>query len=338
MRTKYNHINVNARIPLRSSTGVGRYFRNIMHHMPKKESVNFNILYPDAPFFKFGLFGHLWDQFRFLFLTNITWLPTHAGSLLSRNYYVTIHDLQPILYPKYFNYFFVFWYKISIGIHVAKSKKIFVVSNFVKKALEENYSKSKGKIVVHWNGYEHLKKIKLKKIPIERNYAVILGTVSKHKLSIRNIRIWLNSDNNNYYLYIIGSVSNDEKKEFLELLNSNKQLIYLENLRDEEMFYVLKHSSYLLFISPFEGFGIPALEAVYYSIPVIYPNNSAIDEILNGYGVGVNAFDQNEISKAIESVKQINVKSEKYCKLRKKILDQYRWKTSAKIIFNNLKK
>ena len=339
MRTKYSHININinARIPFRSSTGVGRYFRNIMLHMPKKGSINFNLIYPKAPVLKFGLGGHLWDQFRFFSLRNFnTWLPTHAGSLFSRNYYVTIHDLQPILFPQYFNFFFVLWYKMSVSIHVAKSKKIFVVSNFIKKMLEQNYSKSRGKIIVHWNGYEHLKGIKLRTLPVEKNYAVILGTVSKHKLSIRNIRIWLNSEKNTYFLYIIGSVSIDEREEFIELLKKNSQLIHLENLRDEEIFYVLKNSSYLLFISPFEGFGIPALEAVFYHIPVIYPNDSAIDEILCGYGIGVNAFDSNQISEAIHSIKRINVKSEKYISLRKRILHNYSWKTSAKIIFDNL--
>jgi len=336
MYPKHKIIVINSRICSNSFSGLGRYFKNIMKYMPKNQSVNFIKKKPLFKLFKSGLLGHLWDNLGFFSGNNRVWLPTHTGKLFLKDYFITIHDLQPIFFPQYFNFFFVIWYKFTIPIHIYKAKKIFVLSNYVKKMLEKKYIYSHGKIILHSNGYEHLRSINLKKVDIKKKYAVILGTVIKHKLTVRNIKIWLELEDKNFYLYIIGQLHKDEEVEFKELLRVNKQLIYLDCLDDKETFFILKKAQYLYFISPYEGFGIPALEAIFFHIPIIYPKESAIEEIADGYGLGVNAFDSNDIAKAIRNIKLINTKSRKYINLRKKILKNYSWKRSAQILYNNL--
>ena len=92
---------------------------------------------------------------------------------------------------------------------------------------------------------------------------IIIGNIKKHKnisLAVSAFRILPG----NYHLDIIGSVLNNG---ILNNLPSN--VSYLGQVSDDELFYSLHKYKALIFPSLHEGFGLPVLEALCCSLPVI---------------------------------------------------------------------
>lgn len=326
----------NTRIVSGSQTGISRYVSNLIPHL----SQFIEIKTPAFPIFYKGVLGHIWDIFAFIKYRNSNvWLTSHRGSPFLTKYIITIHDLQPILSRDSFNFLYSLYYQILIKYHATKSKHIFTPSEKVKSDIISNFKISPSKISVVYPGYEHLLNYDVTNCckNISDDYALMYGNISRIKLSLENIIFWLESNiNNDLKLVLIGNIERKIESSFRNLLKNNlKKLIYIQNVSDDKLFCYLRNSKYLYFNSPNEGFGIPALEAVYYRIPVLYSANSSVSEFILGYGVGVDPKCYRSIEAGLHKILSINVTSNEFEVMRSIILEKCSWKRSANIMINN---
>jgi len=70
---------------------------------------------------------------------------------------------------------------------------------------------------------------------------------------------------------------------------------------DEKLPLLLSHAIALCYVSHYEGFGLPILEAMQCGTPVIYGNNSSMPEVAGKGGIGVNTQDVNVIKDAMST-------------------------------------
>lgn len=90
-------------------------------------------------------------------------------------------------------------------------------------------------------------------------------------------------------LTVVGTMPNFEYSKYL--LNFGRQLGVLEHvnftgmLDDGDLFFCFDKADALLSMSLHEGFGVPALEAMYFGLPVFARSGTAIDEVAAGVGV-----------------------------------------------------
>lgn len=324
---------INTRIIKGSNTGINRFVSNITPYL--KEIVQEK--YPNYKIFYRGLLGHIWDIVAFIrYRSENVWLTSHRGSPFLKNYVITIHDLQPIICKNAFPFYYYYYYKFFIKLHLIKSKHIFTVSEKVKSDILKIYNILPEKITITYPGYEHLLKYDFTNLtPINFKYAIMYGNISKVKNSIPNIETWLKvNESNNLKLLIIGNLDKSVRKEFNDLVNNNiNKIIYLKFIDDLQLFWYLKNSTYLFFNSPNEGFGIPALEAVFFRIPVLYSSNSSISEFINNYGVSVEQGNSVSLSEGLNNILLINVNDSEYDKIRSSILLNCSWIRSARIIY-----
>jgi glycosyltransferase involved in cell wall biosynthesis len=86
-------------------------------------------------------------------------------------------------------------------------------------------------------------------------------------------------------------------------------------LSDNEYSWLLNNASCLVFLSEYEGFGIPIIEAKQVGLPVVISNDPALIETSNSYAVIVDPFSPRDVSNAINTAvkvgKRIPVKPEK---------------------------
>jgi glycosyltransferase involved in cell wall biosynthesis len=85
----------------------------------------------------------------------------------------------------------------------------------------------------------------------------------------------------------------------------------------------------LVFVSLYEGFGLPALEAMARSTPVISSNTSSLPEVVGDAGLFVDPFSVEEIAAAMQ---RLLVDSNLHCALREQGLSQVRkftWERAA---------
>lgn len=70
--------------------------------------------------------------------------------------------------------------------------------------------------------------------------------------------------------------------------------------REKELLY--RRAEIFVYPSYYEGFGLPALEAMAHNLPVITSNVSSLPEVVGAAALSVNPYDINEIAKALELV------------------------------------
>ena len=71
---------------------------------------------------------------------------------------------------------------------------------------------------------------------------------------------------------------------------------------DEQLPLLLSHAIALCYVSYYEGFGLPILEAMQCGTPVIYGNNSSMPEVAGEGGIGVDAQDAAAIKAAMYTI------------------------------------
>jgi len=213
-----------------------------------------------------------------LFLSLDGWLSlkTNVRSLS------VIHDLNFVHRPKdilllprrYYHYFFPKF--------AQKAIRIATVSEFSKKDIIQQYNISTDKIDVVYNGANEIYKPvseteqqKTRDKYCEGNpFFLFIGLIHPRK-NIANLLIafekFKSSYSNNIKLMIVGEKkwwTKDVKNAYKNMYYKN-DVIMTGRLDSNEIKYLLPSAIALTYISYFEGFGIPILEAMYCETPVI---------------------------------------------------------------------
>lgn len=82
----------------------------------------------------------------------------------------------------------------------------------------------------------------------------------------------------------------------------NRPIIQLQYLPRDMLFRMIRSARAVLFPSLYEGFGLPALEAIQLGTPVISSNTSSLPEVVGGGGLLVDPYDTGAIADAIRRV------------------------------------
>ncbi|MCF0240713.1 MAG: glycosyltransferase family 4 protein [Streptococcus gallolyticus] len=102
-------------------------------------------------------------------------------------------------------------------------------------------------------------------------------------------------------LVVIGSKLTDEETTLLaDKLGSRYESVVFPS--SEEISKIYNESKALLYLSSYEGFGLPVLEAMASGLPVVCLNSSSIPEIAGDAGLMLDKLDMNE---AVDKIKSI---------------------------------
>lgn len=118
------------------------------------------------------------------------------------------------------------------------------------------------------------------------NYFVVLGTIEPRKNHLLLLLVWRRLSEilkeNCPKLYIVGKRGWDVE-QVIDILErapyAQKNIIEISNACDQQVIEILKNSKALLFPSFVEGFGLPLVEALQLSTPVIASNLAVFKEL-----------------------------------------------------------
>lgn len=126
--------------------------------------------------------------------------------------------------------------------------------------------------------------------------------------------------------------------DFVNSSPYKEDVIFTGYLKDEDLPKYYAGAAIMLYLSFFEGFGLPVLEAMSCGTPVICPNTSCFPEIVEDLDVMVNPTDVTGIEKKILKILGNNVyRDELSNKCYEKSL-KYSWAESAKSYYIAFKK
>lgn len=103
-------------------------------------------------------------------------------------------------------------------------------------------------------------------------------------------------------LVVICALTDTERESLLAIakdLGIASQVLLTGYVSDDDLVALVKSAAVFLFLSLYEGFGIPAAEAMACGTPVIASNTSSLPEIVGNAGVLINPADEPGVSQAL---------------------------------------
>jgi len=227
-------------------------------------------------------------------------------SFFRKNQVVTIHDVIPLLFPQYHKKQY-FYFKIILKYGLKNARYIITPSAHSKELLRKIYELPYERVRVIHNGANTLKLI-MKNIErkSDNDFILYLGRINRMK----NIQGILKAFDNvsskiEEKLLIVGNDENELKREIrlakLKESTTNK-IVFKKNITEAEKCKLMRNASLFLFVSLYEGFGLPPVEAMACGCPVIASNNSSLPEICGDAAYYVNPENHTEIADGILNV------------------------------------
>lgn len=174
-----------------------------------------------------------------------------------------------------------------------------------------------------------------------KKYLLFVGTIDhpgKNIITVIDTYFKLRSENKlqNYKLVIIGK-NGFNSHVIYDHVNSSAykaDVIFTGYLPDQDLPKIYAGASVMLYLSLFEGFGLPVLEAMSCATPVICPNTSCFPEIVEDLDICVCPTDINSVSDKIEKILSDDVYYKKLSNSCYEKSLKYSWSETAKLYHN----
>jgi len=257
---------------------------------------------------------------------------------------VTIHDLSYIYYPNEFLKKDLYRLKNWTGYTIKAAKKIIAVSNSTKNDLIKIYKVPSQKIKVIYNGFNQYKGIKvssLRERKLQKPYILYIGTLQPRKNLINLIRSFykFNQIYTKFELIIAGKKGWLYQKIFEEVKNLGieDKVFFTDYVTDHQLVYLYQNAFCLVMPSFYEGFGLPILEAMHFSCPVLASFSSSLPEVGGEACLYFNPEDINDLTEKLIKLNNDLFLREKLIEKGKKRIKLFSWKKCAQETLKILK-
>ncbi len=261
----------------------------------------------------------------------------------------SIMDLGYLKYPNQFTkkdlYQLTNWTQKSIS----KANKIITISKFSQEELQKKYQINPSKIIIAPPASDPLETSSktdqqiLSKYNIKRPYFLYLGTLKPSKnipFLLNAFSIFLKHQSSKapeYQLVIAGKKGwlFDDIFATVKKLKLEKNVVFTDYFQDSYKWSFYKQATALVIPSLYEGFGMPALEAMSVGTPVIGSNVTSIPEVIDNAGILIDPTNTKELVKALTKISKPAIR-QSLSKLSLIQSKKYSWIKSAQNIIDAL--
>jgi glycosyltransferase involved in cell wall biosynthesis len=260
---------------------------------------------------------------------------------------IVLHDISYEAHPEWFDFKSQFILRLLSKFSAKTSDIIFTVSDFSKSEIIKYYKTNPDKITVtHLAPDDSFVKIsdaeKIKtlkgKYNINNKFILSVGSIftRRHIPEIIEAFEKIANKYNDYQLLIIGKNHThpfvDINKQ-IKTANNNlgrKAVVHLDFVSEEELLLFYNSCEINIYLSDYEGFGLPVLEAQFFGKPVITSYNSSLIEV---GGDSVKFVKENNVEEIYNSLNKI-ISDEDYknklVELGGKNVKRFGWKRCAR--------
>jgi glycosyltransferase involved in cell wall biosynthesis len=224
----------------------------------------------------------------------------------------TIHDLIPLRVSTESAQIEID-YRNDISYTIQHSDFILTISDASKNDILSEFNFDKSKIFVIPNGVDFelynnkISKIETRRVKVKYKlpdkFIVYLGGIRKHKNVDNLIRAYsFLPFKIRQEISLVITQGNEALKQLAKDLKIEKQVYFTSYIDEEDKPAVYKAALVMAFISSYEGFGLPIIEAMASGTPVITSNVSSMPEVAGNAAVLVNPEQIQEITAALEKI------------------------------------
>ena len=232
------------------------------------------------------------------------------------------HDINFEHFPQDFPRIALWHYKRYFPRYARKAAKIITVSEFSKQDIIENYGVEPEKIHVVYNGAnEGFKPLSEEEKTQIRNqytagcqYFMFVGSLHPRKNLARLFPaydLFKERTGSDVKLLIVGEKRwwTEPIQKAFEAMKHQDDVVFVGHLQMNELNRVTAAALSSVYVSYFEGFGIPIIEAYKCDVPVITSNVTSMPEVAGDAALLVNPFDVNSIADAMVQMLDENVRT-----------------------------
>ena len=205
----------------------------------------------------------------------------------------TLHDLIPLLYPHFHKPLNRIFLRVMMPLFLKSADAIISVSNNTRDDAVKHTDVDPSKFVVipeavspsfqTITNQQELTKVRYKyKLP--ERFILCVSTIEPRKNHITLLRAFelLHKDHPDLVLVLVGKLGWLYKSLLTEIENSpvNQNIRLLHQVQDADLPALLSAATVFAFPSIYEGFGLPPLEAMACSTPVVCANTSSLPEVV----------------------------------------------------------
>ncbi|MGE5473406.1 MAG: glycosyltransferase family 4 protein [Ignavibacteriales bacterium] len=323
-------------IPKKKS-GVGRYLYNLIDSLQKIDTENtyylfihdddilgFNISNPNfklidvkSKYLRKVWLRLLWEQFILpgqlkKYKIDLLHSPHYTMPYFSKvKHVVTFHDMSFFIVPKVHNFVKRYLFRVYMWLSVRRAEAIISDSYATLEDIKSILTVKGANITVVPLGADErffdsadVDRNLLKSYGIESEYFLFVGMIDARKNIVRMLKAYnsLPQEIKDKYKFVICGRKNwmyEEVFSYFKENNLEKDVIFTDFVRDEDLPNLYRGAKILLYVSIYEGFGLPLVEAMASGLPCITGNISSMKEVAGDAGIKVNPYKENEIKDAI---------------------------------------
>lgn len=351
-------------------TGVGRHINNTLLGLAPRENINLNLLCShqwlqtdgklsplsplrDIPLQTFplpeNLAERIWKLAQFpkmdryipdgtdwLYAPMETYIPVSKCPVA-----ITLHDIQAFETDLPWSNTWqhkLFRFKWSGWVHrtLSDCRIVFTVSEFSKQQMVKLLGADPQKIIVVGNGIEQcffdiatINPAALPR-PVEQPYTFVIGGLRLRKGAdfVLDVAKGLLDTNSDIQIVVAG----DSEPEYVAAAKDLPNLKLLGVVPDSDLPRLMRCASSLLFLSHYEGFGIPAIEAMATGTPSVVSNRASLPEVVGTVGIVVEPEDTTSIVDTLIQLQENSQLREDYSRRGQEHAKQYTWSRCVDLV------
>lgn len=266
-------------------------------------------------------------------------LPRNIGGSGVRSV-VTIHDLIFLRYPEQYNWVDRRIYENKFNHACRKADVIIATSEQTKQDIVEFFGTDESRIQVVYQCYDPTFEKKLSKTAIQKvlkthqlpdKYILYVGSFIERKRALELLKAYREMGDKTYDLVLIGNGSTYKKKlqQYIARYKLQKHVHMLDQVSMTDLPAMYQGASLFVYPSVFEGFGIPLVEAMASSIPIVTTKGGVFEEVAQNAAIYADAAKPKLLAEAMGRVLAEKTTRAQLVRNGKSLLEHYSQKSFA---------
>jgi glycosyltransferase involved in cell wall biosynthesis len=262
-----------------------------------------------------------------------------------------IHDLNFEKFPMDLPWADRIYYQKMFPLFAKKARRIATVSQYSKEDIIQRYEVEESKIdVVHNGASDNFKPLsEVEKIAVRkqfsdnRNYFFFVGSLHPRKNLVNLFKAFdkfKQADQRGIKLLIAGAKMwwTNDIREAYESMQFKDDVIFTGRVSDIDLSRLMASALALTYVSYFEGFGIPILEAFHCGTPVITSTLTSMPEVAGDAALLVDPFSTDSIVSSMHFIADDAVLRNQLIEKGHKQQELFSWKSTAEKLWNTIER
>lgn len=273
---------------------------------------------------------------------DVAWFPFHIVPIwINSRAVITVHDLSFVALPNLFDRKTRAYLGLLLARALAQATHLVAISQFTADELMRRRLIPASKIsVIHHGRSEELRPLTnvlaeslMRRIGLQEPFYLFLDGANKRK----NLALLLRALQRHRSRGFLGAsiVVTGDRAEISRLVRAHgletlvgTQLLLPGFVEIDELDVLYRNANALLYLSQYEGFGLPILEAFQRNCPVVALNASSLPEVAGDAAIYVDNGHTDQLMEAIELTMSPNVRAE-LATLGQNELRRFSWQRAA---------